>query len=88
MAGELWQALDLFWLCYTRIPGFSGWGLQRTGYPRGGSALRQDHWTMSMFQIAETEFQIIQSENSEESRHARDLQVAHQNVVNASRKGK
>jgi len=87
VGGELWQTLDLFWLCYTRVPGFSGWGLQRTGYPRAGSAMRQDYWTMSMFQIIEAEFNKVQAENSEESRHARDLQVAHQNIVNAAHKG-
>ncbi len=73
--------LELFWLCYTRVPGFSGWGLQRTSYPKPGAATRQDHWTMTMFQVIESEFYHVQSENSEESRHARDLNAMHQKVV-------
>ncbi len=41
---------------------------------------------MTMFQVIEAEFNQVQYENSEENRHARDLQQMHNQVIAQSRK--
>lgn len=53
---EIWDAIDLFWLCHTRVPGFENVTVQRTGYPKNGGALNQDNWTMWAFEVIESEF--------------------------------
>ena len=77
----VWESIDLFFLCYTRVPGFSGWGLQRTAYPQEGTPYEQDNWTMWAFSAIEQEFYKLQSEQQEENKRAQELNKMHQQTL-------
>ena len=67
-------------MCYSRIPGFSGWGLQRTSYPSPGHVIEQDNWLINAFQTLEFEFYKMQGEHQEENTRAKNLESAHRQV--------
>lgn len=77
---ESWETIRLFFYCYSRAPGFSGWTIQRTGYPGPGSVGDQDARTMQAFDLLEHEFYAIQGELSEEGRRAKELERTHREV--------
>ena len=74
---ELWEAIDLFWWCYCRVPGQDRWVLHRTGYPEPGGVMEQDAWTMWMQQEIERHFIVFQGELREEHARAADLAALH-----------
>lgn len=59
---RIWQAIDLFWRCYQRRPGFSGWEIHRVDLPRHGGIEDQDNWAIWAFSVLETEFYHIEAE--------------------------
>lgn len=77
---DAWAALDLFWFCHQRVPGLSGWVLQRTGYPAPGAALQQDAWTLWAWQALESAFYAVQGEVSEEHERGKELAKLHEHT--------
>ncbi len=73
----VWDTIQLFFYCYSRQPGWSGWTLQRTGYPATGAVGDQPAVLMACFEILEHEFYAIQGELSDEGRRAKELEQAH-----------
>lgn len=80
IGGEAWAAVSLFWLCYTRIPGLSGWGVQRTSYPHDGAPMEQDNWIMWALATIESEFYSLQSDMQAEQARAKNLEHMHRQV--------
>lgn len=80
---RIWSTIDLFWLCYSRTPGLSGWNLQRTALPNAGTVMDQDRWTMSAFQILEGVFYAVDQERQSESQRAKELAKVHEKVRGA-----
>lgn len=74
---DLWELVDLFWLCYSRVQGFSGWGLQQIALPGPGTPLEQDNRTMWALKTLEMAFYILQNDLQQESVHARSLEASH-----------
>lgn len=85
---EAWAAVDLFWFCYTRTPGLSGWCLQRTGYPRPGSVLEQDAYTLWQQRVLESAFYGLQGELSDERQRGQQVAQLHQQTQARSKGGK
>ena len=81
----IWAVLELFWLCYTRTPGFSGWAVQRAAYPDDGPPLAQSSWIMWAFQVMEAEFYALQADLQGEREHARGLEQMHRQVQHEGR---
>lgn len=81
---ESWAAVDLFWYCYSRTPGFSGWCLQRTGYPRPGSVLEQDAYTLWQQRVLESAFYGLQGELSDERQRGQQVAQLHQQSLSAA----
>jgi hypothetical protein len=50
------QTIDLFFSCYTKKPGFSGWELIRSSLPEAGAVVDQVAWVLDAFKILESEF--------------------------------
>lgn len=83
---EAWVTVDFFWICYTRIPGLSGWGVQRVAYPHLGSPMEQDNWVMWAFAVIEAEFYRLQGDMQNERTRARELEQMHRQVQAEGRK--
>ena len=79
---DLWDAINLFWLCYCRVPGQGGWLLQRTGYPEPGGVMEQDAWTMWTQLELERHFVIFQDELRQEQGRATELAAVHARIGN------
>lgn len=77
---DAWAAVDLFWYCWTRMPGLSGWTLQRTGYPASGGVLQQDARTLWDQRVIEAAFMGLQGEMSEENERAQQIDKLHQHT--------
>jgi len=77
---EIWQAVEFFWLCHSRSPGFSGWTIVRHGLPVEGPIVAQDNWVIWSWQVVEHEFVKVQAEAQDESRRARELEQAHRKI--------
>ena len=86
ISADLWETVDYFWLCNTRVPGFSGWALQRMSYPAEGPVYDQDNWTLWAFQVIENAFYELQNDQQEERGRARDLEQMHRQVQAEGRK--
>ena len=67
-------------MCYSRVPGLSGWGIQRTAYPDSGPPMEQDNWTMWAFSAIELAFYSLQADQQTERTRARQLEQMHRQV--------
>lgn len=83
---DLWDAVELFWLCYTRSPGLAGWTLQRTAYPGPGTPLDQDNRLMWAFAVIEAEFYHLQADLQGERQHANSVEQLHRQVQAGGRR--
>lgn len=76
MPGEIWEAVDLFWMCHS----MSGSRVCRTGYPAPGSVLDQDAWCMWAFLRLGDAVHGLVADLIEDQRHARELATLHAKV--------
>lgn len=83
---QAWLAVDLFWYCYSRVPGLAGWCLQRNGYPRPGGVLAQEASVLWQQRVIEMAFLELQGELGEESAQARQIAQLHQQTLAKGRK--
>ena len=77
MPDDLWDTIDLFWLCHSID---SSGSLRRIGLPEPGAVLDQDSWTMWAFAQAELAFRVLVHDLKEDQRHADELRVIHNNL--------
>ncbi len=80
MGADTWEAIDLFWLCHERVPGFSGWNIQRQAYPQPGTPLEQDNWTIWAFDVLKMEYYSYQADTEDERKQAQELANMHAKV--------
>ena len=76
----IWDTISLFFLCYSRSQGFSGWVLQRMTFPHEGTPLDQDSWLMWAFDFIEQCFYELQADRDAERENAEKLKAAHRNM--------
>ena len=71
---ELWDVIDLFFMCHSVAPGFSGSVLTRSYMPHEGPLLEQDNWLMWAFAIIERAFYDHQAGSQSENQRMQQTQ--------------
>ena len=72
--GDLWDVIDLFWMCHSRVPGMEGESITRHTLPFDGSMMDQPNWIMWAFSIVEDEFHRYQAAQKGERQRALQTQ--------------
>jgi len=73
VGGDLWEVIDLYWLCHAKQPGFDGSIVVRQCFPHAGTVTEQDGWLMWAFELITNVFYGCQNDLKED-RHIRQQQ--------------